>query len=199
MLSLFYQSYKCHIIGAKIWHNCYEKTPKYIFAFQSFLKSSRPSDAYMHRQPSASLVQIMPWCLFGTKPLSEPMLSYIVNWTFRNKLQWNFDQNLNIFIQEIAFENAICEMAAILSRPQYVNSEVVKVADILLHEDKGSLSHRVNIVAADDLATRHMLPGHQQPLYYPSSPVIFSLSSRKVNNTKYNQTLTMTGTLCSDC
>ena len=42
----------------------------------------------------------------------------IVNWTLRNKLHWNFNGNSNIFIQENAFENVICEMAPILSRPQ---------------------------------------------------------------------------------
>ena len=45
----------------------------------------------------------------------------IVNWTFRNKLQWNFNRNSNIFIQEIAFENGVCKMVSILSRPQWVN------------------------------------------------------------------------------
>ena len=37
----------------------------------------------------------------------------IVNWTLGNKLQWNFNQNSNIFIQENAFENGVCEMASI--------------------------------------------------------------------------------------
>ena len=40
----------------------------------------------------------------------------IVNWTHVNKLQWNFNQNTIFFIQETAFENVVCEMAAILSR-----------------------------------------------------------------------------------
>ena len=44
----------------------------------------------------------------------------IVNWTFGNKLQWNFNQNLNILIQEIVFENVVWKTAAILSRPQCV-------------------------------------------------------------------------------
>ena len=39
----------------------------------------------------------------------------------RNKLQWNVDQNSNIFIHENAFESVLCEMASILSRPQCVN------------------------------------------------------------------------------
>ena len=40
-----------------------------------------------------------------------------MNCTHRNKLQWNLNWNLNIFIQENAFENVVCKMAAILSRP----------------------------------------------------------------------------------
>ena len=44
----------------------------------------------------------------------------IVNWSLRNKLQWNFNWNSNIFIQENALENIVCEMASILSRPQCV-------------------------------------------------------------------------------
>ena len=37
----------------------------------------------------------------------------IVNWTLGNKLQWNFNRNLYIFIQENAFENVVWKMAAI--------------------------------------------------------------------------------------
>ena len=44
----------------------------------------------------------------------------IVNWTLRNKLHWNFNRNSNIFIQENALEDVVCEMASILSRPQCV-------------------------------------------------------------------------------
>ena len=46
----------------------------------------------------------------------------IVNWTFMNKLQWNYNRNWNIFIQENALKNGVCEMASILSWPQCVNS-----------------------------------------------------------------------------
>ena len=45
----------------------------------------------------------------------------IVNWILGNKLQWNSDRNSNIFIQENTFESVVCEMAAILSRPQCFN------------------------------------------------------------------------------
>ena len=40
--------------------------------------------------------------------------------TLRNKRQWNHNKNSSIFFQENAFKNVICEMVAILSRPQSV-------------------------------------------------------------------------------
>ena len=46
----------------------------------------------------------------------------IVNWTLRNKLQWNFNRNYNISIQENAFDNVVRKLAAILSRPQWVKT-----------------------------------------------------------------------------
>ena len=46
----------------------------------------------------------------------------IVNWTLRNKVQWNCKQNSCIFIQENACENVVWKMAAILSRPQCVKA-----------------------------------------------------------------------------
>ena len=33
-----------------------------------------------------------------------------------NKFQWNLDRNSNIFIQQNAFENVVCEIAVILFR-----------------------------------------------------------------------------------
>ena len=41
-------------------------------------------------------------------------------WPFENKFQWNLNQNTIVFIQEKAFENVVCQVAAILSRTQYV-------------------------------------------------------------------------------
>ena len=40
---------------------------------------------------------------------------HIVNWTLGNKLQWNFNRNSNVFIEENAFEDVVGEMAAIFS------------------------------------------------------------------------------------
>ena len=45
----------------------------------------------------------------------------IFDWTLRNKIQWNPSQNSFIFIPENEFENVVCKMAAILSRPQCVD------------------------------------------------------------------------------
>ena len=58
--------------------------------------------------------------LDGAKPLCEPVLEYCY-WTLGIKIQWNFNQNPNIFIQEKAFENVVGEMASIFSCPQFVN------------------------------------------------------------------------------
>ena len=63
----------------------------------------------------------MACCLDGTKPLSKLMLE-CCHWTLRNKLQWNFNLNSNIFIQENALQNVVWEMASIfLFRPQCVD------------------------------------------------------------------------------
>ena len=45
----------------------------------------------------------------------------IVNWTPRNKLQWNFNWNSYIFIHENSLENFIWKLMAIFSQPQCVN------------------------------------------------------------------------------
>ena len=57
--------------------------------------------------------------LDGAKLLSDQCWN-IVNWTLRNKIQWNFNRNSYIFIQENALENVVCEVASFLSRPQCV-------------------------------------------------------------------------------
>ena len=50
----------------------------------------------------------------------------IVSWNLRNKLQWNSNQNTKLFIHKNAFENTVCEMAAILSRKGWVNMDKVQ-------------------------------------------------------------------------
>ena len=57
--------------------------------------------------------------LVGTKSLFEPMMEYSIS-KLKNKIQWNLNRNLNIFIHKNAFEIVVCEIAAILSQPQCV-------------------------------------------------------------------------------
>ena len=51
--------------------------------------------------------------------------SFIINWTFRNKPERNFNQKSKIFIETNAFENGVCEMVSILSQPQCVKHTVL--------------------------------------------------------------------------
>ena len=44
-----------------------------------------------------------------------------------NKLQWNFNRNSNIFIQENTFESLVCEMAAMLTLPHITPESYEKI------------------------------------------------------------------------
>ena len=44
----------------------------------------------------------------------------IVNGILKNKLHWNLNQNTSLSIHENAYENIVCEIAAILSRGRWV-------------------------------------------------------------------------------
>ena len=86
-----------------------------------WINSLRPSDAYMHQQINHHWFRqwLVAW------PAPSHYLNHcwnIVNWTLGNKLQWNFNRNLNIFIQEMRLKNVVCKMASILLCPQCVNS-----------------------------------------------------------------------------
>ena len=56
--------------------------------------------------------------LVGAKPLSEHICWNIVNLTFKNKLQWNFNKKSYIFIQQNPIENVVWKLSAILPRSQ---------------------------------------------------------------------------------
>ena len=79
----------------------------------------------------------------------------ILNWTLRNKLQWNFKQNLYIFIQENAFDCVVCEMAAILSRPQCVKCHR------LLKFTQGRQEYWTQLISLLLMAWGCLEPGHQ--------------------------------------
>ena len=72
----------------------------------------------MRQRTELALVRVMACCLFGTKPLLEPMLTLLIE-----PLGTNFSEiqiKTKFFIHENAFENVVFEMAAILSRGRWV-------------------------------------------------------------------------------
>ena len=84
--------------------------------------SLRLSDAYMRQLTNHHCFR--EWLVAWSAPShSVNQLWNIDNSNLKNKLQWNPKQNSYIFIQENAFENVVCEMAAILSRPQFVKGK----------------------------------------------------------------------------
>ena len=86
------------------------------------VNSLRPSDA------NASL----NWVIIGSDNGLSPVRRQAIIWTNARKLligplETNFSEILIgiqtfSFKKEIAFENVVCKMASILSRPQWVNS-----------------------------------------------------------------------------
>ena len=85
------------------------------YTCKNIFNSSPPSAAYMRQCIGSALIEIMACRLFGTQPLSQPMLGYC-QLDPCEQIRWNFNQNTQLFIQENAYENIICEMMAILSR-----------------------------------------------------------------------------------
>ena len=72
---------RCFIIISRKTSNLRDWVSKSMDSMQNWVYLApvnllRPSDAYMRRWTGSSLVQIMALRLFGTKPLSEPMLEY---------------------------------------------------------------------------------------------------------------------------
>ena len=62
----------------------------------------------------------MAFCLFGTKPLSEPMLPYC-QLDPKEYISLKFYSKFEIFIKGNGIENVVCENENILSQPQCVN------------------------------------------------------------------------------
>ena len=68
-------------------------------------------------------IEVMACCLISQNHyLNQCWL--IVNWIFKNKSRWNLNQDALIFIEENAFENVICHVAAILFRLWYVEGMI---------------------------------------------------------------------------
>ena len=82
-----------------------------------WINSLRPDDAYIHKKTHQHWFR--QWLVAWSVPSHCLNQCWgIVNWTLRNKLQWNFNQNSQLFIHKDAFENVVWKMAAILSWAQ---------------------------------------------------------------------------------
>ena len=83
------------------------------------INSSLPSAPYIRQWIESALVQIMAYSV----PSHYLNQCWIIetNWTLRNKLQWNLDQNTKLFNHKNVFENNVCEMTAIFSSRRWVN------------------------------------------------------------------------------
>ena len=94
----------------------------YIYvAISQSVNSLRPSDAYMRQWSNHHWFRL--WLVALPAPSHYLNQCWdIVNWTLGNKLQWNLNRNLNIFIEENTFEKVVCEILFISSRPQCVES-----------------------------------------------------------------------------
>ena len=83
--------------------------------------SFRPNDACVH-QYQTKQHWFRQWLVAWPAPshyLNQFWL--IVNWTLRNKLPWNSNQNTKVFIHKNAFECVVCEKAAILYNGIWLN------------------------------------------------------------------------------
>ena len=70
--------------------------------------------------------------IVGAKPLSKPMLDYC---QLGNKLQWNLNQNIKLFIDENASENIVCQIVGhfVQGGDELINSLWVTVFRLYQH------------------------------------------------------------------
>ena len=89
-----------------------DSSNKHILSWDEFLRVSvnplMPRDACIHQWTVPSLVQIMACCLFGTKPLSDPMLSYFqFSHMHKEHISTKSYLNCKCFIKENVVENLV--------------------------------------------------------------------------------------------
>ena len=113
------------IKASAYWQILHQIRPQYEYGDEKYyqhmrvIKSLKPSDAYVRHQPRPSLVQIMSWRLFGTKPLSEPMMYYCHS-DPEEEASVKLYSKFTYFHCKNALEQVVWKMTAILSRPKCV-------------------------------------------------------------------------------
>ena len=92
----------------RYWQTISVLTTYWDVIIQTKFVFSATSLIYFPLVPHISIDKLGQYCFrkwLGTYSVPSYYLNLIVNWTLRNKFQWNFNQNSNIFIQENVFEN----------------------------------------------------------------------------------------------
>ena len=147
MLYLFSIHKLCVVIPRSI-HKCHQwcqllslkrKTNQYINKFETRTNLSTDVLLIMSQiakfmwptwdPPGSCRPQIDKWL----ETLSKQMLAYC-SLDRRKKFQWTLNRNKTFFIQINDFDNIICKMVAILSRPKYVKCHLWHVVYGPLHE-----------------------------------------------------------------
>ena len=126
MNSNFIPHFTGHVVAYPLRDECFSMLVKEALVTVTRVNSLRPSDICVSNLTIIGSDNSLLWkshYLVESHYLNQCW--DIVNWTIRNKFQWNFIRNSFIFIQENAFENVVCKTAAILSRPQCVKLVVV--------------------------------------------------------------------------
>ena len=75
------------------------------------VNSSPPIDAYMRQWGGSSLFQVMACCLFGAKPLPEPMLAYC-QFNSWEQISVIFESDFYDYHLRNAFEDAVCQIGS---------------------------------------------------------------------------------------
>ena len=106
-----------------------------------------PNDTIWWYGPWSALAQVMAWCVTALSHCLSQCW-FIVNWTIRNKFQWNFNENNKFSIDVNASESIICEMAAILSKGRWVGNDFehapINTNGDLLHQIYSYLHHQAS-------------------------------------------------------
>ena len=91
---------------ALLWCHCYVSAE---YLSHRELCLTPPGTPYICQWTGSAMVEVMVCHLFGEPSHYLNQCWLIVNWTLGNKFQWNLKLNSIIFIQENAFENAVCQ------------------------------------------------------------------------------------------
>ena len=121
ILNVFYVSYKCHISLRIITSNIactfkMEMRKVSIELWEDWFNSYPPISAYMVPWIGSAVVQ------FNISSARSHYINQcwvIVNWTLKNKLQWNFYQNKNVFFTEIHLKISLAKWRPFLVKGRW--------------------------------------------------------------------------------